>query len=160
GTGQGRQPSLDLDVANVGRFCRAVLDAGMGHLDHRWLAPVARRLVTRSGNEALVMKDAVHMPIPICQAIQEEERHGYCEREDGSRRSATATLWIGRAHAGVRLPLCFRWPPRRSRREHHLHDALELGLDVLGQHALAQGLPQISVEGCLIEAVALCVGLL
>jgi hypothetical protein len=45
-------------------------------------------------------------------------------------------------------------------REHHLHDALELGLDVLGQHALAQGLPQVSVEGCLIEAVALCVGLL
>src|SRR5215813_3543027 len=72
-----------------------------------------------------------------------------------------ASSAVGLAGSGPHLlPLCFRWPPRRSRREHHLHDALELGLDVLGQHALAQGLPQVSVEGCLIEAVALCVGLL
>src|SRR5262249_27688469 len=42
GAGQGRQPSMDLDVANVGRFCRAVPDAEMGHLDRRRLAPVGK----------------------------------------------------------------------------------------------------------------------
>ena len=64
GIGQGRQPPVDLDVANVGRFCRAVPDAGMGHLDRRWLAPVAKRAVGQTRNEPLVMGDAVHMPIP------------------------------------------------------------------------------------------------
>jgi hypothetical protein len=33
GTGQGRQPSVDLDLADLGRFCRAVPNARMGHLD-------------------------------------------------------------------------------------------------------------------------------
>src|SRR5262249_10738723 len=86
-----------------------------------------------------------------------------CEAGVERRRACDARARYGAHIIGSGphlLPLCFRWPPRRSRREHHLHDALELGLDVLGQHALAQGLPQVSVEGCLIEAVALCVGLL
>jgi hypothetical protein len=38
GIGQGRQPFVALDVADLGRFCRAVSDAGMGQLDRRWLA--------------------------------------------------------------------------------------------------------------------------
>src|SRR6266478_2150968 len=55
GTGQGRQPSVDLDVADVGRICRAVPDAGMGHLDRRRLARITQRAADQSGNEALMM---------------------------------------------------------------------------------------------------------
>jgi hypothetical protein len=36
----------------------------------------------QTGDEPLVKGDAVHIPIPIRQALQQEERHGYCERED------------------------------------------------------------------------------
>src|SRR5262249_2493237 len=56
GAGQGRQPSVVLDVADLGRLCRIVPDAGMGRLDHRWLAPVARRTAGRSGNAPLAME--------------------------------------------------------------------------------------------------------
>src|SRR5262249_47045678 len=63
GIGQSRQSSVDLDVANVGRFCRAVPDARLGHLDCRWVASVAKRAADRSGNEPLVMEDTTHMPI-------------------------------------------------------------------------------------------------
>jgi uncharacterized membrane protein YphA (DoxX/SURF4 family) len=60
GTGQGRKPSVDLDVADLGRFCRAVPDAGMGHLDRRWLTPVAKRAADRPSNERLIIGDANH----------------------------------------------------------------------------------------------------
>src|SRR5438128_114228 len=59
GTGQGRQPSVDLDVANVGRFCRAVPHAGPRHLDRRWLAPVARRPTDQTSNGALAVRSDV-----------------------------------------------------------------------------------------------------
>src|SRR5262249_15501103 len=65
GTGQGREPSVDLDVADLGRFCRAVPDAGMGHLDRRWLAPVAKGAADRSSDERLIMEDVVPSLISI-----------------------------------------------------------------------------------------------
>jgi uncharacterized membrane protein YphA (DoxX/SURF4 family) len=75
GTGQGRQPPLDIDVANLGRFCRPVPDAGMGHLDCRWLASVAKRTGAQTGNERLVMEDAVAIcQSPIRRSTQQEER--------------------------------------------------------------------------------------
>ena len=61
--GQGREPSVDLDVADLGRFCRTVPDAGLGYLDCRRLAPVAKRAADQTSNKPLVMGDAVHMPI-------------------------------------------------------------------------------------------------
>jgi hypothetical protein len=70
GIGQGWQPPVDLDVANVGRLCRAVPDAGMGHLDCRWLAPVTKRATRQTSNGPLVMGDAVPMPISTRRAIQ------------------------------------------------------------------------------------------
>src|SRR6516162_730094 len=42
GTVQGRQPSVDFDVADLGRLCGAVPHANMGQLDYRRLAPVAK----------------------------------------------------------------------------------------------------------------------
>jgi len=64
-TGQGRKPSVDLDVADLGRFCRAVPNARMGHLDSRWLASNAKRSYTdRSGS--LGTGDKVHMSI-LCR---------------------------------------------------------------------------------------------
>src|SRR6516165_3892393 len=60
--GQGREPSVDLDVADLGRFCRAVPNARMGHLDSRWLASNAKRSSTdRSGS--LGTGDKIHMSI-------------------------------------------------------------------------------------------------
>ena len=38
GIGKDRQPFVDLDLADLGRLCRVVPDAGMGQLDRRWLA--------------------------------------------------------------------------------------------------------------------------
>jgi hypothetical protein len=59
GAGQGREQSVALDVADLGRLCRTVPDAGMGHLDRRWLAPVAKRADDRSSNnERLIIGDA------------------------------------------------------------------------------------------------------
>ena len=80
--GQGREPSVDLDVADLGRFCRAVPNARMGHLDSRWLASNAKRSSTnRSGS--LGTGDKVHMSIaPPTIDTQEEGGHGCCERED------------------------------------------------------------------------------
>src|SRR5215469_11273184 len=51
GAGKGRQPPVDIDMADLGRLCRAVPDARMGHLDSRWLASIAKRSSTdRSGS--------------------------------------------------------------------------------------------------------------
>src|SRR5262249_54562544 len=82
GTGQGREPSVDLDVADLGRLCRAVPDAAMGHLDRRWLAPVAKRAADRSSNAPLIMGDAIHLRSLSRRLIRQEQRHGYRERED------------------------------------------------------------------------------
>src|SRR5258708_16371326 len=46
GAGQGRQSPVDIDMADLGRLCRAVPDARMGHLDSRWLASIAKRSST------------------------------------------------------------------------------------------------------------------
>jgi hypothetical protein len=82
GAGQGRQSPVDIDMADLGRLCRAVLDARMGHLDSRWLASIAKRSSTdRSGS--LGTGDTVHMSIaPPTIDTQEEGSHGCCERED------------------------------------------------------------------------------
>ena len=47
GAGQGRQPSVDLHLADLGRLRGAVPDAGMGRLDRRWLAPVGKPVGAR-----------------------------------------------------------------------------------------------------------------
>src|SRR5262249_31340322 len=57
-----------------------------------------------------------------------------CEAGVERRRACDARARYGAHIIGSGphlLPLCFRWPPRRSRREHHLHNALDLGLGVL-----------------------------
>jgi hypothetical protein len=81
GAGQGRQPPVDIDMADLGGLCRAVPVARMGHLDSRWLASIARRSPTdRSGS--LGTGDTVHMSIALPTIdTQEEGSHGCCERE-------------------------------------------------------------------------------
>src|SRR6266446_2446052 len=103
GTGQGRQPSVDLDVANLGRFCRAGPDAGMGRLDSRWLASIAKRSTDRSSDEALATEDTVHMSIatPMID-IQEEGSHGCCEREGHRHTTYSRKLSDPFAHGNFR----------------------------------------------------------
>src|SRR5258708_9931232 len=48
GIGEDRQPFVALDLADLGRLCRVVPDAGMGQLDRRWLA--------RAGKPGLAMR--------------------------------------------------------------------------------------------------------
>ena len=75
-----RSAAIYLDLADLGRFRRAVPSARTGHLDSRWLASIAKRSSTdRSGS--LSTGDTVHMSIATIDT-QEEGSHGCCERED------------------------------------------------------------------------------
>ena len=49
-----RSAAIYLDLADLGRFRRAVPSARTGHLDSRWLASIAKRSTDLSGDEALV----------------------------------------------------------------------------------------------------------
>ena len=74
GAGQGGQSSVDLHLADLGRFCRAVPDAGLGQLDHRRLAPGGKP--DRPGDEPLAVQDQI--PVDTTQ----EQCHGYRQGEN------------------------------------------------------------------------------
>src|SRR5229473_288332 len=68
GPGQGWQSSVALDLADLGRVYRALPDACMGHLDHRWLASVSGR----SGDTTLARSDhqLIAIRVPIARTVR------------------------------------------------------------------------------------------